>query len=326
MFYCSSEEAGYEENDSYYTVHNLFWKRLLIMLTIFSIPKPFNGHIGVIQKNALTSWLRLSGCEVILFGDDEGVEETAAKLGTKYVCEVRKNEYGTPLLDFVFEHAEELAENDTLCYVNADIILPSDFLSVLKQIRFKKFLIAGQRWDVNIDQPWDFESADREEKLRSHIAREGSLHPPLGSDYFVFPKGTLGKLPPFAVGRPGWDNWVISRTKALRIPVIDATQVMTVVHQNHNYCHVPKGTGKDYLGPEADRNLALIGSKNFVFTLEDVDWVLTPQGLHRPKWTRKRLKRFILSLPVIYPRLCLPLSAGLSFCSSVKKILGIRNK
>lgn len=296
------------------------------MLTIFSIPKPFNGHIGMIQKNAITSWLMLSDCEVILFGDDEGVEETAANLGARYVHEVRKNEYGTPLLDFVFEQAEELAENDTLCYVNADIILPGNFLSVLKQIRFKKFLIAGQRWDINIDRPWDFERTDWEDKLRSRIAREGSLHPPLGSDYFIFSKGTLGKLPAFAVGRPGWDNWLISRAKALGIPVIDATQVMTVVHQNHNYCHVPKGTGKDYLGPEADRNLGLIGSKNFLFNLEDADWVLIPQGLHRPEWTLNRLKRFIFSLPVLYPRLCLPLSAGLSFCSSVKKKLKIRNR
>jgi hypothetical protein len=294
------------------------------VLTIFSIPKPFKGHIEVIQKNAITSWLMLSGCEVILFGDDEGVEATAAKLGTRYVHEVRKNEYGTPLLDFVFENAEKLAENDILCYVNADIILPSDFLTVLKQVRFKKYLIAGQRWDVNIDQPWDFELADWEEKLLRHIAREGSLHPPLGSDYFVFPKGTLGKLPPFAVGRPGWDNWLIYHARTLKVPVLDASGIITAIHQNHNYCHVLKGTGKDYLGPEADRNLALIDSNNFIFTLKDVDWVLTPLGLHRPKWTRERLKRFILSLSVLYPRLFLPLSAGLSFCNNIIKMLRIR--
>ena len=27
------------------------------MLTIFTIPKPFIGHIGVIQRNAIMSWL-----------------------------------------------------------------------------------------------------------------------------------------------------------------------------------------------------------------------------------------------------------------------------
>ena len=30
------------------------------MLTIFTIPKPFVGHIGVIQRNAIISWLNLS--------------------------------------------------------------------------------------------------------------------------------------------------------------------------------------------------------------------------------------------------------------------------
>jgi len=26
-------------------------------------------------------------------------------------------------------------------------------------------------------------------------------------DYFVYPKGIMGDIPPFAVGRPGWDIW-----------------------------------------------------------------------------------------------------------------------
>jgi hypothetical protein len=47
-----------------------------IMLTIFAIPKPFRGHIGVIQRNAICSWLELrQACEIILLGDDEGTAE-----------------------------------------------------------------------------------------------------------------------------------------------------------------------------------------------------------------------------------------------------------
>jgi hypothetical protein len=38
------------------------------MLTVFSIPKSLLGHIGVIQRNALGSWVRLrEGVQVILF-------------------------------------------------------------------------------------------------------------------------------------------------------------------------------------------------------------------------------------------------------------------
>ncbi|NBC18953.1 MAG: hypothetical protein GVY18_16755, partial [Bacteroidetes bacterium] len=52
------------------------------MLTLFTIPKPFAGHIGVIQRNALESWRRLdSDVEIILCGDDAGVAKTADALG-----------------------------------------------------------------------------------------------------------------------------------------------------------------------------------------------------------------------------------------------------
>jgi hypothetical protein len=42
-------------------------------MTIFAIPKPFIGQIGVIQKNAIASWTKLSPRpEIILFGDEIG--------------------------------------------------------------------------------------------------------------------------------------------------------------------------------------------------------------------------------------------------------------
>jgi hypothetical protein len=44
------------------------------MLTLFTTAKPFEGHSGVIQRNALKSWKRLHpDVEVILFGDDAGL-------------------------------------------------------------------------------------------------------------------------------------------------------------------------------------------------------------------------------------------------------------
>ena len=49
------------------------------MLTIFSIPKPFIGHVGVIQMNALRSWTFLDPkCEIVIFGDEPGIAEAAA--------------------------------------------------------------------------------------------------------------------------------------------------------------------------------------------------------------------------------------------------------
>ena len=53
------------------------------MLTIFSTPKPFRGHIGVIQRNAIESWKRIHpDVEIILFGDEEERRRRRAKLAS----------------------------------------------------------------------------------------------------------------------------------------------------------------------------------------------------------------------------------------------------
>jgi len=83
------------------------------MLTLLSAPKPFRGHIGVIQTNAITSWLRLSPpCEVVLFGDDEGVADAAQRTGARHVPQVARNQYGTPILSDVFDQGAALAGTD----------------------------------------------------------------------------------------------------------------------------------------------------------------------------------------------------------------------
>ena len=47
------------------------------MITVFSIPKAFTGPTALIQHNALASWARLPGCEVLVFGNERGVAEAA---------------------------------------------------------------------------------------------------------------------------------------------------------------------------------------------------------------------------------------------------------
>ena len=269
------------------------------MLTIFGIPKPFLGHTANIQRNAIQSWLKLRPkCEIILFGDDQGVSEVAEEFDLIHIPCINKTEYGTPLLDFVFQRAQELASNDLLCYANSDIIFLSDLLAALKDINRKKFLASGQRWDLDLQILWDFQNVDWEEKLHSLLAQSGSLHHPAGIDYFVFTKGMLGEMPPFAVGREGWDNWFIYNARSMGVPVIDATQRIMAVHQNHDYNHVPEKSGNSWEGPESDRNLALVGRRIYQWSLEDSDWTLCDRGLvKKPIGPRELFRRSTLTLP-----------------------------
>jgi hypothetical protein len=213
----------------------------------------------VIQRNALESWTRLEpDVEVLLLGEDEGVSEAAADGGARHVGDVETNEYGTPLLSSAFALARDASARRLLAYVNADVMLLPDFVDAVRRIRLRSFLCLGRRWNVDLDTPFDF-GPGYEERLRTLAHEHGELALPDAIDYFVFDRaGPLTGLPPFAVGRPGWDNWMIYRARRLRVPVVDATRAITAVHPRHDYRHVPEGTGSLWYGPEAAANFELI--------------------------------------------------------------------
>ncbi len=248
------------------------------MLTLFACPKPFAGHVAVIQHNAIRSWTLLGeGCEVLLFGDEDGAEAAAARHGVRHVASVARNEFGTPLISSLFEQARRLGSHDLLCYVNADIILTPDLLATARRLRetTPRFLMVGQRWDVDLTQPWPFNDPRWESKLRAFVRSHGALHPQTGMDYFVFPRDLFDQLPPFALGRPGWDNWLPCHAMQRGALVVDATACVTAVHQNHDYAHVG-GVDEAWNGPEARRNRELMGKS--CFTLDQAEHVLTADG------------------------------------------------
>jgi len=274
------------------------------MLTIFSVPKAFRDHTSIIQTNAIHSWLMLRPQpEIILFGNDEGTAITASQLGIRHVPDVQCNEYGTPLLNSIFRTAQDIASNPLTCYINADIILLSDFMPAIRQIHMPSFLLIGQRWDLDLTEAIDFVNPVWEKELRARLAEKGKLHPPTGIDYFVFPRNMYAEIPAFAIGRTTWDNWLIYRARFLGIPVIDATEVVVAIHQNHGYEHLPQSAEGPWKGPERNRNLELAGGLAHVFHLEDANRVLTRQGLKRPKPTIDRFIRYIDTLSIFHPRL-----------------------
>ena len=129
------------------------------MLTIFAIPKAFAGHNGVIQRNAIFSWTLLRPrCEILLLGDDEGTKEAAEEFGATYIPDIARSEYGTPLLDSIFQVAQDAATTPLVSYVNADIILMSDFMAAVNSVseRDGPFVLSGQRWNLDVTEPIDF--------------------------------------------------------------------------------------------------------------------------------------------------------------------------
>ena len=252
----------------------------------------------MIQRNAIQSWLRLHrDCEVVLCGDDYGTLETAREFGVRYVPHIARNNYGTPLINSAFEQVERIADHRLLCYVNADIIFAGNLVGAVESIPFRDFLMVGRRWDIDVSAPIDFATTAWERDLKKLIAERGSLHPPTGIDYFVFPRGIVWESPPFAVGRPGWDNWLIYRARQLGLAVVDATRAVMVVHQNHDYAHVKYATDSTWEGPETDRNRELTGGWGQIFTISDATHSLR-RSRPRSSETSFTLRRNFRTLPV----------------------------
>ena len=253
------------------------------MLTFFSAPKAFCNQFNVIQRNAIRSWQLLKPkCEVILMESDPGTAEVAKELGIRHVPEVERNSMGTPLVSAIFAEAQKAATYGTLCYVNADIILTSDFLRGVHDALSEKSrsLLVGQRYDVDIREPLDF-TTTWEEELRRVLRENGRLHGHTGIDYFVFPKGFWAKIPPLIIGRGSWDNWLIYQARSQGAPVIDLTPVVRPAHQNHDYAHLAGGKVSAFGGREAAQNLALAGGYSHLYTIADANFQLTNKGVRR---------------------------------------------
>jgi hypothetical protein len=231
------------------------------MLTIFSTPKPFKGHSNVIQRNALKSWTLLHpDVEVILFGDEEGVAETCRDLGIRHEPLVRRNEHGTKYLNYIFDRANKISRHKILCYANCDIMLTSDFRLALEVTwqAYSNFLMIGRRWDTNITEPWDFNQAHWDQKLRSLALLKGRRNGPSWVDYFCFSRDVYyGKMPPFLIGRDGWDPWLIWFAHKSDVPLVDVTRAVVAVHQNHDYAYLKQGAAAVHKEEETRYNLNL---------------------------------------------------------------------
>ncbi len=262
-------------------------------LTIFTAPKPFvDPHIATIQRNALQSWRHLGdGVEVLLVGDEPGMAELAAEYGLRQLKKVACSQGGTPLVSSIFSLARAASASPLLAYVNADILLLPDFVQAARKVADleKRFLVIGQRWDLDVGRLLDF-SSGWEARLREEVELRGREHMPAGSDYFLFPRHLFTQIPDFAIGRAGWDNWMIFHARQQGWPVIDATQSVLIIHQDHDYAHLPGGR-PHYEHPESIVNQDLAGGSANLYMVLDSDRQLVDGRIRRPRLTTLRLLR-----------------------------------
>lgn len=274
----------------------------MAFLTIFTSPKPFTDpHIATIQRNALANWRALGeDVAVIVLGDEEGAAEAAAQTGALHLPGVARNKEGTPLISDLFEQACQHAAGPLLAYVNADILLLPDFVETARRVAQvqRNFLLVGQRWDLDVTEPLGF-APGWDAALRERAQGQGRLHPPAGSDYFIFPKDAFRDMPKFAIGRAGWDNWMIYWARRRGWPTIDATRDIFIIHQNHDYAHLPGGL-PHYRQPETFDNIRLAGGRMVTrFMLADCSHQIIDGKISNRPLTWKKFLREVEIFPLL---------------------------
>jgi hypothetical protein len=253
------------------------------VLTLFSIPKPFEDLVDTIQRNALRSWCALDGVEVLVLGDEPGTADTAAEFGVQHLGGLVTNERGTPRLDDAFARVEATARYPLRCFVNADIVFLDDFRPALQSVQasLSDFLAVGETREVAVIEALPLDEPEGRVDLRRRALAEGRSRGATAIDYFVYSEGLFGSLPPFVVGRAGFDNWLVWSARAGGAAVVDMTRAVLAVHQSHDYSHVPGGQNEAHFGVEAARNLSLAGGKRQLYTIYDASYRLAGDGRMR---------------------------------------------
>jgi hypothetical protein len=268
------------------------------MLTLFTVPKPFSGRIEIIQRNAIKSWTLLEPTpEIIVLGNEPGTEEVVQDFNLRHVPGVKTNKSGTPLLNDIFDRAMGVSNNNLLCYINADIILMGDFICAIEMVKdLERFMMVGLRWKLTVDEYIDFNNKDWDVELTNLLEIEGERETYIdgGEDYFAFNRGLMENIPPFAIGRMHWDSWLLYQAKQSGASLVDVTEVVTAIHQNHDYSNLGGIQFREiFLTPEAKKNFDLAGGQDYLWYVSDADHVLTHDGLKRAGLKNRTLVRWI---------------------------------
>lgn len=230
------------------------------MLTIAAVPKQFTGVHATHQRNAILSWQALP-CEktILLFGAEPGTREMAEAINAVSIDNISRDSFGTPLLSSVLNTVNNMVRDGVIVYVNADIILTSDIVRAIDMVReqFENFLMIARRWNIDFEEPIDFGS-DWEREIKNQVHLLGTLIEPQGIDVFAFAHGQFANVPPFAIGRSYWDNWMVAHSRASGYPVVDATPSVMTIHQNHDYTGFAS-MQEIRRSPQGRRNFYLMG-------------------------------------------------------------------
>lgn len=267
------------------------------MLTLFFVPKAFEGKFAIIQENAIKSWISVirPRPQIILLGDEKGAKDICSKYNLIHIPHINKNNFGTPLLNDIFKKVQGRASNNVIVYINSDIILIDNLDKIASKLAQKhnQFLASGRRYELQISKFINFKSDWRKSLLEK--CNKNNLKNSAWLDYFIFTKGTLKNVPSFALGRTFWDKWLIWKATHEGYPVIDVTKNVCAIHQSHGYSYKKKTSKSIWEGKEAIENIRLAGGWSHGYSLEEA---VNKKGVHPSRLFKKIIDKFPQTWPM----------------------------
>lgn len=213
-------------------------------IVAFTIPRAFQGTAVTDQRNAILSWKLAGAKEVVLWGNDAGVGLAAQVLLCKHSMQVRRTANGTPTIDVPFAGMRAAFPQALLLYANCDIVFLSGILRLAEicSAAFPTFLATGRRWNAPglAGKTIDFEVEGWHQQAWADAQVGGAYHRHSGEDWFLFPAGLYQEVPPFAIGRSAWDNWLLLDAQRRGVPTVDATEVVRVLHPGRGKVKPPR--------------------------------------------------------------------------------------
>jgi hypothetical protein len=239
------------------------------VITLYTVPRAFEGIFNLIQSNAIWSWQALEPRpQIILMGDDD-TRRNASLFGVNYLPAPTDDE-GLPIVPACIRIAEHAAQHDVCMFLNTDNVLLPTFYDALRLITnaHDQFVCIGRRTNLDIYDDVDTTSP----VFWTRVLSEGTPGGNTGMDYFIYRGVSLANgMPDFRIGRDFYDNWLVRRFAQSDVPLVDVTAALTVIHANHP----PKPTAsKSELA--ANRGMADLDAR---WGLKDATWRVTDEGI-----------------------------------------------
>lgn len=226
------------------------------LVTIFLTPFRVDRSTpkGLIQINTISALAILPGVTVVLFAEDNSVDDIAAAFDLTVLRSFATNKFGTPVLRDLFLRVLDISTTPFVGYMNGDILVAEDFTHTLSAVLMAirqgvmnpSVLVVGRRFNVEAENlekrnlvlsPGD--TVQDVDRVRRGLFGKHKPRPfmDVAEDYFVVSRGAFNwtEIPAFVIGRPGYDNWLVDFAVHSGVETVDASHTILATHQ----------TGKD---------------------------------------------------------------------------------